>query len=232
MKITNAPGEIDVDAMLDIFHAVIRDVPELPFDDIHYVRTTSDGFSHFVDPEIQSLWIGFALGHRARDRLVKIPEQRPVYGSPDVSCTWGNAIAPPEGEGPPPLFCIGEYLASLADTLDVPVLVLSRQAAGLDGGQALEVLEAALDEPVGPPCSWPDGRRGDDHGAGRGLDVDRGAVKAVPGALAVVPIPEMDPAILPRARHLDRRVAAAGNHVVNDIGGIAVHHHDARGRAG
>ena len=114
MKITDAPGEINVDAMLDVFHAVIRDVPELPFDDIEYVRM--DGrFSHFVDPEVQSLWIGFALGHRARDRLGTIPEQRSTYGAPVES-----APAPAPA---PALWCIGEYLAGLADTLE---------AAGVD----------------------------------------------------------------------------------------------------
>lgn len=130
MKITDAPGEVTVEAMLDVFIAVMKDTGT-EAEPLH-IRNSDGTFAYFCDGDLNTMWIGFALGHRSRDRLAKIPEQRPGAGDRLHS---------------PTLFCIGDYLTALAETLEAAGVDRSRwQQWRKDGqivkGACAQVLEA------------------------------------------------------------------------------------------
>jgi len=101
MKITDAPGEIDVEDMLQIFLRILDDTNWLDHEERTYIRNQDRSFDCFCDPVVQTMWIGFALGHRSRDRLASIPKSRTH-----------------DPEGYPTLFQIGLFITSLSKTLE------------------------------------------------------------------------------------------------------------------
>ena len=101
MKITDTPGEIDVEDMVPIFIAVIEDTHWVDHEKMTYIRNKDRSFDCFLDPEVEAMWTGFALGQRSRDRVNSIPKSRTH-----------------DSIGYPTLFQIGLFITSLSKTLE------------------------------------------------------------------------------------------------------------------
>ena len=75
LKIKDKPGCISVDTMRLYFERMVRDTPAFaqntPLDAI----SINGQFSHFVDPETDTMWLGFALGMRCHERVASGAQQ-------------------------------------------------------------------------------------------------------------------------------------------------------------
>lgn len=71
LTIKEKPGCITVDAMRQAFEAAIRATPALASNSSLACMEMNGKFSHYIDPETDTLWIGFALGMRTHESQAK-----------------------------------------------------------------------------------------------------------------------------------------------------------------
>ena len=64
-------GAIPVEAMRSHFEAAIKSTPLLAKNTHLGVMEINGKFSHYVEPDTDTMWIGFALGMRCAERAAK-----------------------------------------------------------------------------------------------------------------------------------------------------------------
>lgn len=70
ITIKDKPGCITVDEMRNYFENSIKETALLASNTPLGVMEINGKFSHYVTPDTDTMWIGFALGMRAAERLV------------------------------------------------------------------------------------------------------------------------------------------------------------------
>ncbi|VVE76542.1 hypothetical protein PCA31118_05234 [Pandoraea captiosa] len=70
ITIKDKPGCITVDEMRNYFENSIKETALLTANTPLGVMEINGKFSHYVTPDTNTMWIGFALGMRAAERLV------------------------------------------------------------------------------------------------------------------------------------------------------------------
>ncbi len=69
LKIKNKAGCIPVEAMRVLFENMVRNTPAFASNTPLGTVTINGAFSHYADPETDTMWLGFACGMRCQERL-------------------------------------------------------------------------------------------------------------------------------------------------------------------
>lgn len=69
LQISSREGEIPVESMRHLFERAIRTEPYLHGKASLLSAQVNGVFSHYIDPDINSMWLGFALGIRKWDKM-------------------------------------------------------------------------------------------------------------------------------------------------------------------
>lgn len=69
MNIADKPGCITKAEMRPLFEKSIQDTPAFRDSTPLGAVTVNGAFSHYVDPDTDTMWIGFCLGMRVAERL-------------------------------------------------------------------------------------------------------------------------------------------------------------------
>lgn len=69
MKIKDKPGCISVAEMRAYFEAAVNNTPSIKANTPLGIVIINDEFSHYADADTDTMWLGFALGMRASERL-------------------------------------------------------------------------------------------------------------------------------------------------------------------
>ncbi len=70
LQIKEKPGAAPVAEMRKIFEKGIRDTPVLAKSTPLGIMEVNGKFSHYMDPDTDTMWIGFALGYRGAERIL------------------------------------------------------------------------------------------------------------------------------------------------------------------
>lgn len=68
-SITDKPGAISKELMRNYFETSIKSTKVLRENTSLATMTINDEFHHYMDPDTDTMWIGFALGMRCAERL-------------------------------------------------------------------------------------------------------------------------------------------------------------------
>lgn len=71
LNIKDRPGCITVDTMRQYFEKSVRDTPALAANTPLDCMEMNGVFSHYTDPDTDTMWLGFALGMRCQERVTK-----------------------------------------------------------------------------------------------------------------------------------------------------------------
>ena len=71
LKITDRPGVIPSTTMRTLFEESIRQTKVFAKNTPLGAVTVNGVFSHYADPDTDTMWIGFAIGMRCAERLQK-----------------------------------------------------------------------------------------------------------------------------------------------------------------
>lgn len=71
LQIMDRPGCITVSAMKKLFEQSIQSTPVLKANTPLGEVVVNGTFSHYADPNTDTMWIGFAIGMRAAERIQK-----------------------------------------------------------------------------------------------------------------------------------------------------------------
>lgn len=117
-KVVDKPGRKSVDEMREVFEKSIRATPQFRDNTPLGVINVNGRFSHYADPDTDTMWLGFALGLRAADRLqaAAVQDRR----SPPPYTELENEILESVRAGRAPLydrfvFLKGDRIAKLTD---------------------------------------------------------------------------------------------------------------------
>lgn len=69
LKIIDSPGRRPSEEMRELFEGAVQNNSVLSQNTSLAPMTLNGKFSHYVDPDTDTLWIGFALGMRGSDQL-------------------------------------------------------------------------------------------------------------------------------------------------------------------
>ena len=75
LTITDKPVCISVETMRTHFESVIKGAPALAGNTPLGAMTVNGQFSHYSDPDTDTMWLGFALGMRCMERVAKANPQ-------------------------------------------------------------------------------------------------------------------------------------------------------------
>lgn len=71
LQIKDKPGCISVAAMRGHFENAITNTPALKANTPLNAMEVNGAFSHYIEPDTDTMWLGFALGMRAAERLAQ-----------------------------------------------------------------------------------------------------------------------------------------------------------------
>lgn len=71
LQIADKPGCITVEAMRQHFENQIRNTPAFAQNTPLSVITVNGAFSHYADPDTDTMWLGYAMGMRRQDRIAR-----------------------------------------------------------------------------------------------------------------------------------------------------------------
>lgn len=71
LNIKDRPGCITAATMRKCFEAAVRDTPALAANTPLDCMVMNGAFSHYTDPDTDTMWLGFALGMRYQERIAK-----------------------------------------------------------------------------------------------------------------------------------------------------------------
>lgn len=75
LVIRDRPGVLTTDFMHQCFESAIKSTPHFKNSaSLNYVKSQGTFFSHYVDDAVDKLWLGFAIGMRCAERLLKAGE--------------------------------------------------------------------------------------------------------------------------------------------------------------
>lgn len=69
LTIKNIPGRISVADMRRYFEGAVTNTPALKANTPLSAMEVNEVFSHYLDPDTDTMWIGFALGMRCAERI-------------------------------------------------------------------------------------------------------------------------------------------------------------------
>lgn len=75
MKLKDRPGCISVAEMREHFEASINSTPAFKSNTPLGIVEFNDEFSHYANPDTDTMWLGFAIGMRAAER--RLAPQKP-----------------------------------------------------------------------------------------------------------------------------------------------------------
>lgn len=81
LRIKDGPGKMPVAKMRELFEAAISGTPLLRSSTPLGTMEVNGEFSHYMNPETDTLWIGFALGLRMGERIVQTAETNHAQAS-------------------------------------------------------------------------------------------------------------------------------------------------------
>lgn len=71
LKIKDRPGAMKVEEMRNLFERAVTETPKLRGNTTLGTFVVNGEFLHYSDPDTDTMWIGFALGLRTAERLLK-----------------------------------------------------------------------------------------------------------------------------------------------------------------
>lgn len=74
LKIKDLPGRITVAEMRSLFEKSINDTAVFKANTPLGVVTLNGEFSHFANPDTDTMWLGFAIGMRCAERMAAAKE--------------------------------------------------------------------------------------------------------------------------------------------------------------
>lgn len=92
LRIKERPGSITAGAMRGYFEAAINSTPAFKENTPLGIIEINDEFSHYSDPDTDTMWLGFALGMRAAERIaaahrgVMQESAQKEFRCPDCGC--------------------------------------------------------------------------------------------------------------------------------------------------
>lgn len=95
LKITDRPGCITAAQMQPIFEREIRGTPALAVNTPLGAMEINGAFSHYMDADTDTMWLGFAIGMRAAERIERAKRVLPVPRKPTgfvAVCQCGNVV--------------------------------------------------------------------------------------------------------------------------------------------
>ncbi len=69
LDIKDKPGVISKDVMRLYFERMVNNIQALKASTPLDVMTVNGKFSHYMDPDTDTMWLGFALGMRCAERI-------------------------------------------------------------------------------------------------------------------------------------------------------------------
>lgn len=77
LNVKDYPGCISVEAMRPYFEGLVKGTPAFAKNTPLGIVTINDRFSHYADPDTDTLWLGFAMGMRCAERIEKAKATQP-----------------------------------------------------------------------------------------------------------------------------------------------------------
>lgn len=71
LTITDSPGKIPVSEMREHFEKAINQTPQFKANTPLGIMEINGKFSHYMTPDTDTMWLGFAIGMRCAERLAK-----------------------------------------------------------------------------------------------------------------------------------------------------------------
>lgn len=70
-KVKDQPGVMPVSEMKDLFERVVMETPVFASNTPLGIMEINGQFSHYMHPDTDTMWLGFALGMRCAERINK-----------------------------------------------------------------------------------------------------------------------------------------------------------------
>lgn len=71
LNVKDYPGRISVETMRAHFEGMVKGTPAFAANTPLGAITINDSFSHYADPDTDTMWLGFAMGMRCAERVEK-----------------------------------------------------------------------------------------------------------------------------------------------------------------